>query len=83
MNSPDEDISSPLIFDNSQQTPTTPTDHTNTNQMDTILPTALPPGATTSQFSVFSQSQTTRRLRRQPVTDYRTHKPPSEIYFHS
>ena len=32
INSPDEDTSSPLMFDNSQQPPTTPIDQTNTNQ---------------------------------------------------
>ena len=55
----------------------------NTNQTDTKTPTAPPLGATSSQTSVYSQSRTTRRLRRQPVKDYRTHVPPSKYYFYS
>ena len=74
INSPDDDTSSPLIFDNSQQPPTTLNDQGNTNQTDNITPTVPPLGATSSQSSVFSQSRKTCRLRR-PVKDYRTHIP--------
>ena len=83
INSPDDDTSSPLIFDNSQQPPTTLNDQANTIQTDTITPTAPPLGATSYQTSVYSQFRTTRYLRRQPVKDYSTHIPPSKYYFHS
>ena len=37
LSSTEEDISSPIMFDNSQQTQTTSFEQTNTNQADTIL----------------------------------------------
>ena len=83
INSSDNDISSAAIFDIYQQAPATPIDQLNTNHTDTKPPTAPPLGATFSQFSVFRQSRTTRRLRQLPVKIYRTHVPASRSCFHS
>ena len=75
INSRDEDTSSSLMLDISQQSPTWPKDETNSKPNDTIPPTVPRLGATSFQTPAFFQSPTVQRPRRQPVKDYRMHKP--------
>ena len=64
-----------------RQPPPTPTDPTNYNQTDTMSPTEHALDAISFQASTISLFRTTRRVRKQPVKDYRTNEPLSKIFF--